>query len=469
MWLIVHLLIITGLSVRVLLRPHRDPASRIAWILFIMALPYVGAVVYLLLGEVRPAGFSVRQRLPDSSQPLSSSSVTDNANIPENASPGFAIGASISGFAPVGGNTGHLLDDSNSTINAIVADIDAATEHVHLLFYIWLSDTNGRKVVDAMVRAAQRGVTCRVIVDDLGSRDFIRGEHWSAMGRAGVQLARAQPIGNIVVRILKGRVDVRNHRKIVVIDNHITYCGSQNCADPEFAVKAKYAPWVDAVVRFEGPIARQNQQLFLADWLICTHEDRRELAHRPMPELEPGFVAQVIGTGPENHYSATPELFATLMFSARRELVVTTPYYVPDDSMQAALCACARRGIATTIVFPARNDSWFVGAASRSYYSELLDAGVCIREYVGGLLHAKSLTVDGEMTLIGSANMDRRSFDLNFENNILFHDVHLTQAIRRRQEGYIAQSKLINQADVAAWSLRYRLRNNVMAILGPVL
>src|SRR5690606_15039395 len=186
-------------------------------------------------------------------------------------------------------------------------------------------------------------------------------------------------------------------------------------------------------------------------------------------QLEQGFVAQVIGTGPENHYSATPELFATLMFSARRELVITTPYYVPDDSMQAALCACARRGIATTIVFPARNDSWFVGAASRSYYSELLDAGVCIREYVGGLLHAKSLTVDGEMTLIGSANMDRRSFDLNFENNILFHDVHLTQAIRRRQESYIAQSKLINQADVAAWSLRYRLRNNVMAILGPVL
>src|SRR5690606_22232659 len=112
-----------------------DPASRIAWILFIMALPYVGALVYLLLGEVRPAGFSVRQRLPDSSQLLSSGSVTDNVNIPENALPGFAIGASISGFTPVGGNTGHLLDDSNSTINAIVADIDAAIEHVHLLFY----------------------------------------------------------------------------------------------------------------------------------------------------------------------------------------------------------------------------------------------------------------------------------------------------------------------------------------------
>lgn len=469
MWLIVHLVIIAGLSVRVLLRPHRDPASRVAWILFIMALPYVGAVVYLLLGEVRPSGILVPQRLPESPQPLSSSSATGNVTVPESAVPAFSIGASISGFAPVSGNSGYLLVDSNSTINAIVADIDAAIEHVHLLFYIWLPDTNGRKVVEAMVRAAQRGVTCRVIVDDLGSRGFVRSEHWSAMNRAGVQLARAQPIGNIVARILKGRVDVRNHRKIVVIDNWITYCGSQNCADPEFAVKAKYAPWVDGVVRFEGPVARQNQQLFLTDWLICTHEDCRELAQLPMPPLEQGFVAQVIGTGPQNHYSATPELFATLMFSARQELVITTPYYVPDDAMQAALCASARRGIATSIVVPARNDSWFVGAASRSYYAELLDAGVRIHEYVGGLLHTKSLTVDGQMTLIGSANMDRRSFDLNFENNILFHDAQLTQAIRHRQEEYIAQSKPVREADVAAWSLRYRLRNNVMAILSPVL
>lgn len=469
MWLILHVLIILGLSVRVLLRPHRDPASRVAWILFIMALPYVGALVYLMLGEVRSVNVPVRKRLVRSTQPPSPGPATGSVDIPNNASPGFSIGESISGFAPVGGNTGRLLDDSNSTIDAMVADIDAAMDHVHLLFYIWLPDTNGRKVVEAMVRAAQRGVTCRVIVDDLGSRGFIRSEHWSTMSRAGVQLARAQPIGNIVLRILKGRVDVRNHRKIVVIDNRITYCGSQNCADPEFAIKAKYAPWVDAVVRFEGPIARQNQRLFLADWLTCTHEACRELAQQSMPQPGQGFVAQVIGTGPENHYSATPELFATLMFGARRELVITTPYYVPDDSMQAALCTSARRGIATTIVLPARNDSWFVGAASRSYYAELLDAGVCIHEYVGGLLHAKSLTVDGEMTLIGSANMDRRSFDLNFENNILFCDTHLTQAIRRRQEAYIAKSRPVSQTDVAAWSLRYRLRNNVMAILSPVL
>lgn len=469
MWLILHILVITALSVRVLLRPHRDPASRVAWILFITALPFFGALVYLMLGEVRPGHLAAARRLSGPAQRQLSGPTADSVAAPENYASGFLTGESISGFAPVGGNTGRLLDDSNATIDALVADIDAAMDHVHLLFYIWLPDTNGRKVVEAMERAARRGVTCRVIVDDVGSRGFINSECWPAMSRAGVALVRAQPIGHILVRILKGRLDVRNHRKVVVIDNRITYCGSQNCADPEFAVKAKYAPWVDAVVRFEGPIAHQNQQLFLADWLSYTGEELHSPPAQPTSQSSQDFVAQVIGTGPKNRYSAMPELFATLMFSARRELVITTPYYVPDDSMQAALCASARRGIATTVVFPARNDSWFVGAASRSYYAELLEAGVHIHEYVGGLLHSKSLTVDGEVTLIGSANMDRRSFDLNFENNILFHDRSLTKAVRQRQEEYIGQSSPVSQADVAAWPLRHRLRNNVMAILGPVL
>lgn len=468
MWLIVHFLIITGLSVRVLLRPRRDPASRVAWILFIMALPYVGALAYLMLGEVRPNKGQTPQKPSESTLPVFFHSTPDG-HLPVISASGFSIGKSISGFGPVDGNTGYLLDDSNATINAIVSDIDAAREHIHLLFYIWLTDTNGCKVVDGLIRAARRGVICRVIVDDLGSRNFIRSEHWSAMKDAGVQLARAQLIGNLMFRILKGRVDIRNHRKIVVIDNRVTYCGSQNCADPEFAIKAKYAPWVDAVIRLEGPVVRQNQYLFLTDWLICTNEDCRDLAQRPIPPTEQGFLAQVIGTGPENHYSATPELFATLIFSARKELVITTPYYVPDDFMQAALCSSARRGVATSLVLPARNDSWFVGAASRSNYSELLEAGVRIHEYTGGLLHAKTLTIDGEMTLIGSANMDRRSFELNFENNILLHDQGLTQAIRCRQAEYIAQSNPVNQADVDAWSMPYRLRNNVLAILSPLL
>jgi cardiolipin synthase len=250
-------------------------------------------------------------------------------------------------------------------------------------------------------------VTCRVMADGLGSRILIDSEHWKAMRGARVRATIALPIGNLLLRPLVGRIDLRNHRKIVVIDDWITYCGSQNCADPEFRIKAKYAPWVDALMRFEGPIARQNQHLFAADWMAHEEEDIRELLRRPLPPGEPGFAAQVIGTGPTVRNSAMPEVFESLMYAARRELFITTPYYVPDEAMQTALCASAYRGVATTIILPARNDSFIVQAASRSYYADLLAAGVRIFEFKGGLLHTKSLTLDGEITLVGSANMDR--------------------------------------------------------------
>jgi cardiolipin synthase len=332
-----------------------------------------------------------------------------------------------------------------------------------------LPDRNGCKVVEALKRAAARNVTCRAMADGLGSRIMIGSEHWQAMQAAGVRLATALPIGNPLLRPLRGRIDLRNHRKIVVIDDSITYCGSQNCADPEFLVKAKYAPWVDAVMRFEGPIARQNQHLFAGDWMAHVDDDIDDLLRRPIPPAEPGLTAQVIGTGPTVRYSAMPEIFESLMYTARRELVVSTPYYVPDEPMQAALCASARRGVATTIIFPARNDSWIVGAASRSYYADLLAAGVRIFEYEGGLLHTKSLTLDGEITLIGSANMDRRSFELNYENNILFHDSALTAEMRQRQDSYIAHSHPVTAEMAASWPMRRRLLNNTIAILGPVL
>lgn len=164
-----------------------------------------------------------------------------------------------------------------------------------------------------------------------------------------------------------------------------------------------------------------------------------------------------------------PELFQSIMYAARRELLITTPYFVPNEAMLDSLRATAFRGVDTTIVFPARNDSRVVAAASRSYYATLLDAGVKIFEYQGGLLHTKSLTIDGEVALIGSANMDRRSFDLNYENNILLVDRPLTGALRARQLQYIGSARQITASEVDAWSRRRKLWNNAVAMLGPVL
>jgi cardiolipin synthase len=304
------------------------------------------------------------------------------------------------------------------------------------------------------------------------------------MGKAGVATAAALPLGNVLLRPLQGRVDLRNHRKVVVIDSRITYCGSQNCADDDFKIKPKYAPWVDATLRLEGPVARQNEALFAEDWAAYTGDDAGS-GEQDSPvagETASGsdqrlgieqavdqVVAQVIASGPHLRYSAMPELFLSLMFRARRELVITTPYYVPNQAMQEALCAVAYRGVQTLLIVPARNDSWEVRAASHSYYEGLLQAGVQIYEYGRGLLHSKTLTLDGDITLIGSANLDRRSFDLNFENNMLVYSPELTAVVRARQQAYIDRSERILREEVENWSLGRRLWNNAVATLSPVL
>ena len=475
MFIYLHILVQFILIIRVLLRRHRDPTSRVAWIVVILALPVLGILAYLLLGETNIGRKRVeRMKKIMAAMPgveeipgWEAAGVTPMLDDDQRAL--FRVGKSISGYDAVGGNQAQLMADSNVAIDTMIEDIDAATDHVHLLFYIWMPDNNGRKMAEALKRAVARGVTCRAMVDDIGSKLLIKSELWQDMQASGIQLCRVLQVGNPLLRIFDGRIDLRNHRKILVIDNRVTYCGSQNCADPEFLSKAKYAPWVDAVMRFTGPVVRQNQHVFASDWMAYNDEDIREILHQPMLPPEPGFPAQVIASGPTARYSAVPETFETLIYSARSELFITTPYYVPVSSLQAAICAAANRGVDTSIIFPARNDDFAVGATSKSYYEELLDAGVRVYEYQAGILHAKTMTVDGSVTLIGSANMDRRSFDLNYENNILLSDEAVTLQMRQRQQRYLGDCVAITAAEVAQWPWTKRLWNNTLAIVGPVL
>src|SRR6476469_2955773 len=225
-FLLVHLAVIA----RVILRPHREPASRVAWIVVVIVLPVIGILAYLLLGETSIGRRRVRRlcavlaTMPDLTKAPGMDSPNLQPKIPETYAHLFRLGHSVNGFEPVGGNCATLLPDSNASIESMVADIDAAQDHVHLCFYIWLPDNNGLKVVEALKRAATRKVSCRAMADALGSRTFIASEHWQAMRNAGVQVATSLPISNPFLRPFRGRIDLRNHRKIVVIDNHITYC-----------------------------------------------------------------------------------------------------------------------------------------------------------------------------------------------------------------------------------------------------
>jgi len=465
---VAHLLVFA----RAMTRPNRTPSSRVAWVAVIMFLPLLGVIAYLLLGETSIGRERIRRlREIESRMPLPDDAAFAPDTIDPRAVPLFDFGRSINGFRAVAGNRFALMEDSNAAIDALVVDIERAVAHVHISFYIWLDDHNGGKVADAVAAAARRGVRCRVMVDALGSRAFTRSKRWGQLRAAGaVTLATLDDVprlGHLAV----GRVDLRNHRKIVVIDNAIAFCGSQNCADPEFRIKARYAPWVDIFLRCQGPVVRQQQHLFLSAWIAETGEQLEALpSAAPSPQrFEPGAIAQVFGTGPTSRDNAMSDMFVASMYAAREDLLITTPYFVPDEAILRALCAASRRGVSTTIVFPARNDSWLVGNACRSAYADLLASGVAVHEYPLGLLHTKSMTVDGRIALVGSANMDRRSLELNYENNLVIADRDTTQVIRQRQLTYLAASHPVDIDTVRAWPFHRRLVQNAVGMMAPVL
>jgi cardiolipin synthase len=468
---IVLILAEAAVLIRVLLRPHREPASRLAWIIIVLAIPLVGIVAYLILGETRISGRrrehgrDVDAHLP---RPKGDESCLKRLGGGPHEAP-FELARTINQLDPTCGNSARVSGDSNSAIAEMVADIDAAKQHVHLGTYIWLADNNGLKVKDACIRAANRGVQVRILADALGSRRLIGSHHWRDMRDAGCQVSVALPVGNPLWTLIRGRVDLRNHRKLTVIDNRIAWCGSQNIADPEFLIKARYAPWVDIMTRWEGPVAEHVQYLFVSDWVAEGGDDISGLLREEAQPASGQILAQVIGTGPTASFDAMPSSFSELIHSARDELVITTPYFVPDEQLLFALTSAARRGVKTTMMLPRKCDSRFVAATSRSYYEDLLKAGIDLFEFRHGLLHAKTMVVDGKIGLIGSANLDRRSFELNFENNILFADEAFAGEVRRRQDEYLAASDRITPEDVARFGFFRRIVQNLLATMSPVL
>jgi cardiolipin synthase len=457
---------------RVLLRPHREPASRLAWIIVVVALPILGIIAYLILGEIRISGRRREHgRDIDASLPRPEGDATciDRLGKGPHQAP-FALAGTINELDPTCGNSARIAADSNVAIDEIVADIDAAKRHVHLCTYIWLADHNGVKVKDACIRAAQRGVEVRLLADALGSHRLIRSKHWRDLQEGGCQARVALPVGNVLWTLIRGRVDLRNHRKLLVVDNRIAWCGSQNVADPEFRIKPHYAPWVDIMSRWEGPVAQHNQYLFASDWMAEGGDDIRQLlTEKQDGKMKGSLLAQVIGTGPTASFDAMPSTFSELIHAAREELVITTPYFVPDEQLLFALTTAARRGVKTVMAVPKRCDSRVVAGTSRSYYEDLLKAGVELYEYRRGLLHAKTMIVDGRIGLIGSANLDRRSFELNFENNILFADAAFAQVVRKRQDEYIADSDPFTREDLARFGFLQRIWQNLLATMSPVL
>jgi cardiolipin synthase len=471
-----------GFVARAIVRPNRTPAARAAWVVVILAAPFVGIVAYLALGETDIGPTRVRRLREAEAKLAAVPGAAPLTLVAESARSLSDLCQSVNGFAPTKGNRivllgdpeappGEPMKDSEAAVDAMITAIEAATDHVHISFYIWLDDVHGGRMADAVAAAARRGVTCRVMIDAVGSRAFIKSPRWGQLRDAGVHvLATLNDIprlGHFAI----GRIDLRNHRKIVVIDGRTAFCGSQNCADPQFRVLAKFAPWVDLWFRCDGPVVDQAQRLFLATWMAETDDDLSAiLTSHPAPAPFPdGVLAQMYGTGPVTRGNAMSDSFVGALYAARRELLITRPYFAPDEALLRAICAAPRRGVETTLVLPARNNSRLVAASARSTYLDLLQSGVKVYEYPRGLLHAKSITIDGGAALVGSANLDRRSFQLNFENNLVIVDEGATRAVQERQRGYLGQSRRVSLDEVSRWRGGRRLVQNAVDMASPVL
>ena len=312
---------------------------------------------------------------------------------------------------------------------------------------------------------------CRVLVDAVGSHDFLAGELARRMRNGGIQLHAALPVN--LLRMFFYRLDLRMHRKIAVIDGEIAYTGSMNLVDPRFfKQQAGVGQWIDAMVRMRGPAVEALAVTFVEDWELETGEgiDRlRETGDvHAVPDVA-SSVVQVIPSGPVVPSQAIAAILLTAIYSARDELTLTTPYFVPDELMLTALLSAAGRGVRVTIVLPARVDSRLVRLASQAHKGDLLAAGVRIMLFEGGLLHTKSITVDSKLSLFGSLNLDPRSLQLNFEITLAVYDEGFTARLVALQNSYISASTAM---DLARWQRRsavVRFADNAARLLSPLL
>lgn len=474
--LLVHWAVVIGLSLRVIMR-RRPIGVSLAWLALIVIVPVVGALLYLLigenrLGERRAARARAIGRLAlDRLRALADGAPVDWARLSPACEPLHRQALYAVGVPAQGGNRLELYGDAERTLRRLIADVDAARQTFDMVFYIWSAGGLADEVAEALLRAVKRGVRCRVLLDAVGSGRFLRSRQAAHLRAGGVRLVAALPVG--LVRTLFRRLDLRNHRKIVVIDGEIGWTGSMNLADPRFFKRwANVGEWVDAMVRVEGPAVEALALTFLLDWKTETGEQVEELApqgDRQKVAPRGSAVVQVVPSGPGAAPDAIHEMLITTAYAARRELVITTPYFVPDESMLMAIIAAAHRGVAVTMVVPARSDSRLVKYASAAHYDDLLAAGVQVALYRRGLLHAKTITVDNEFGLIGSVNLDMRSFWLDFEVTLFVYDPDFTARLRALQAEYLADAKVVDLAEWRRRPVTRRVVENAARLTSPLL
>ncbi|RPA23472.1 cardiolipin synthase [Shewanella frigidimarina] len=467
-------LLIAGITTRIVYK-RRSIGVSLAWMMLIYVVPILGILLYFLVGEMN-LGKTRAVRSKEMYGPyrewfrrLFAIQQYRPHNLSDYATPISHLCEKRLGIPTLANNQLTLKSSTETILTTLIEDIQQAQTSIHLEFYIWYPGGLADQVAEALIQAAQRDVAVRILLDAAGSRKFFNSKWPKLMRKAGIQLVSALSVS--LVRMIFRRLDLRLHRKIVVIDNQIGYTGSMNLVDPKcFYQSAGVGEWIDVMVRITGSSVPVLNCILAWDWE--TETDQRMLPEPPkcLPQKEePSDMVQVIPSGPGMPEDMIQQVLLLSIYQAKQSITITSPYFVPSENLLFALTAAALRGVEVNLIIPDKNDSMMVEWASRSFFGELLNAGVNIHRFRGGLLHTKSVVIDLHHSLIGTVNLDMRSLWLNFEVTLSVENLEFTQSLSEVQHQYMANSIKMDARQWRKRPLVKRLVEQFFYLFSPLL
>ncbi|PIE84583.1 MAG: cardiolipin synthase [Bacteroidia bacterium] len=450
-------------SVLMVILDRRNPTKTLLWVWVLILLPIMGLVFYIFLGQ------NLRRRLTARRYPDSRREVEDRfgtATIPLSEIPPqhdvlethayIATLLDHQGEAPVLGSNGvELYHEGEVAFASLLEDIRHAQDFIHMEYYTFTDDALGQRIAAELIERAGQGVDVRIIYDAVGSWGLSK----SLLARLQEGGVRIYPFERVIFPLLGNRINNRNHRKIVVIDGTMAYMGGMNIAQ-RYITGSSIGQWVDTQLRIKGPAAHALHRIFLRDWAYVSGEAPSP-DYCPIPVEGGNTPVQIITSAPEDPYSTPLHAFITAIARAKRYIYICTPYFIPSDSLLMALRTTALSGVDVRIILPRRGDAKLVLWAIHSYIEDLLESGIRVYLYTGGFNHSKTLIVDGELAIVGSANMDIRSFEENYEVLALLYDRDIT---RRLELEFIGNTRKSHDLDLAEWRQRPLARRGLEAI-----
>ncbi|HLO41775.1 MAG TPA: cardiolipin synthase [Phycisphaerales bacterium] len=443
----------------------------LAWLAVILFHPLIGAVTYLILGRVRidpvHAGRYERLRAERAATAVCKVEVPVSPRLQDMV----RLSSSLGMLPPTVGNSVTLADEHEAFVAGLIRDIDAASQRVWLLYFILWDDATGNRIAQALMRAAARGVSCKVLADAAGSRSFLRTGA-PRLRAAGVEVRAALPVN--LLRMLVVRADLRNHRKLAIIDDTVAWTGSHNACDADYG-GSPHGPWLDITARISGPAVGQYAGIFAEDWYAETGQDLTPAtpAIAPLDGRAQGgdgsASVQIVRSGPAGLTDKLEPFFVGAMQEAEKRIVITAPYLVPTHALVLELRVAVLRGVRVDLIVPERGNHPVVEAAGRACYDELLEAGVFVHLHGPGLLHSKTMLVDDSFAMIGTANFDIRSLALNFELNTLIFDPATVERLAAIHDGYLHRARHLTAEDWKRRGSLTRLAENVARLFSPLL